>query len=145
MTASTVSSADPGDGLYPGNLTAVGLVDPGMMLRIGEVAQRAGVSVRALRYYEQQGLLEAERTPAGQRLFEAGAVDRVRLYQQFFDAGLTSRHIAELLPCIDAGHTDAEQRTMLRNQRARLQERVDDLTTVLTRLDEMIDVTRTHP
>lgn len=142
MAASTVSSADLGDGLYAGNLTAVGPVDPGMMLRIGEVAQRAGVSVRALRYYEQQGLLEAERTPAGQRLFEAGAVDRVRLYQQFFDAGLTSRHIAELLPCID---TDAEQRTMLREQRARLQERVDDLTTVLTRLDEMIDVTRTHP
>ena len=34
------------------------------MLRIGEVAAQAGVSVRALRYYEEQGLLEAERTPS---------------------------------------------------------------------------------
>ncbi|WP_147919338.1 MerR family DNA-binding transcriptional regulator [Ruania zhangjianzhongii] len=46
------------------------------MPRIGEVAQWARVSVRPLRYDEQQGLLQAERSPAGQRLFEARAVDR---------------------------------------------------------------------
>jgi DNA-binding transcriptional MerR regulator len=39
--------------------------DGGGMLRIGQLAKRSGVSVRALRYYEEQGLLQAERTPAG--------------------------------------------------------------------------------
>jgi MerR family regulatory protein len=37
------------------------------MMRIGQLAERSGVSVRALRYYEEQGLLEADRTPAGGR------------------------------------------------------------------------------
>ncbi|MFC7375809.1 MULTISPECIES: MerR family DNA-binding transcriptional regulator [unclassified Brachybacterium] len=44
-------------------------------MRIGEVAQRAGVSVR---YYEQQGLVSAERSPSGQRLYTADVVERVR-------------------------------------------------------------------
>lgn len=114
-------------------------------MRIGQVAERAGVSVRALRYYEEQGLLHTERTPAGQRVFQDDDVDRVRLYQQFYAAGLTSSHIAQLLPCLDSGHTDAEQRAMLHAQRARIQERLDDLTAVASRLDEMIAVTATHP
>ena len=109
-----------------------------MRMKIGEVAERAGVSVRALRYYEQQGLLRSDRTPAGQRIFHESAVDRVRLYQQFFSAGLTSGQIAQLLPCIDSGHTDAEQRAMLRGQRARIQDRMDELAEVLQRLDDLI-------
>lgn len=124
------------------------LVAMTMRMRIGEVAQRAGVSVRALRYYEQQGLLRSDRTPAGQRIFDESAVDRVRLYQQFFAAGLTSGQIAQLLPCIDSGHTDADQRAMLRSQRARIQGRMDELSQVLRRLDDLIDTaqpaTSTH-
>ena len=114
------------------------LVGATMRMRIGEVAQLAGVSVRSLRYYEQQGLLRSDRTPAGQRIFDESAVDRVRLYQQFFAAGLTSGQIAQLLPCIDSGHTDAEQRAMLRGQRARIQGRMDELAAVLGRLDDLI-------
>ena len=55
-------------------------------MRIGEVARQAGVSTRALRYYEEQGLLASERTPSGQREYAASAVERVRLVQQFFTA-----------------------------------------------------------
>ncbi|GLY66045.1 MerR family transcriptional regulator [Amycolatopsis taiwanensis] len=113
-------------------------------MKIGELAERAGVSARALRYYEEQGLLRAERTPAGQRVYQEDDVDRVRLYQQFYAAGLTSSHIAQLLPCIESGHTDAEQRAMLREQRARIHERVDELMLALARLDELIDATHHH-
>ena len=38
------------------------------LIRIGEVARGAGVSVRAVPYYEQQGLLVAERRPSRQGL-----------------------------------------------------------------------------
>ncbi|MFF5494323.1 MerR family transcriptional regulator [Streptomyces aquilus] len=121
-------------------------VDAGeRMLRIGEVARGAGVSVRAVRYYEQQGLLTAERSPAGQRLYREDAIDRVRFFQQMFAAGLTSRRIAELLPCWNAGHTDAEQRAMLREERRRLQAKIDELQAARDRLDEVIAVTETHP
>ncbi|MGW5866555.1 MerR family DNA-binding transcriptional regulator [Streptomyces sp. NPDC055239] len=115
------------------------------LIRIGEVARGAGVSVRAVRYYEQQGLLIAERSPSGQRLYRQDAVPLVRFFQQMFAAGLTSRRIAELLPCWDSGHTDAEQRAMLRTERERIQAKVDDLQAALDSLDEVIAITDTHP
>lgn len=115
------------------------------LVRIGEVARGAGVSVRAVRYYEQQGLLVAERSPSGQRLYRQDAIPLVRFFQQMFAAGLTSRRIAELLPCWDSGHTDAEQRAMLRTERERIQTKIDDLQATLDHLDEVIAVTDTHP
>lgn len=115
------------------------------LIRIGEVARGAGVSVRAVRYYEQQGLLVAERSPSGQRLYRQDAVTLVRFFQQMYAAGLTSRRIAELLPCWNSGHTDAEQRAMLHEERERIQAKVDDLQAALDRLDEVIAIADTHP
>ena len=115
------------------------------LIRIGEVARGAGVSVRAVRYYEQQGLLIAERSPSGQRLYRQDAITRVRFFQQMFAAGLTSRRITELLPCWEAGHTDADQRAMLRAERERIQAKIDDLQTALDHLDKVIAITDTHP
>jgi DNA-binding transcriptional MerR regulator len=115
------------------------------LIRIGEVARGAGVSVRAVRYYEQQGLLVAERSPSGQRLYRRDAISLVRFVQQMYAAGLTSRRIAELLPCFDSGHTDAEQRAMLRAERERIQAKIDDLQGALDHLDEVIAITDTHP
>ncbi|MBQ1022979.1 MerR family transcriptional regulator [Micromonospora sp. C95] len=115
------------------------------LIRIGEVAREAGVSVRAVRYYEQQGLLTAERSPSGQRRYRQDAVTLVRFFQQMYAAGLTSQRIAELLPCWNAGHTDAGQRAMLRAERDRIQAKVDDLQAALDRLDEVIAISETHP
>ncbi|MFI5681741.1 MerR family transcriptional regulator [Streptomyces cellulosae] len=115
------------------------------LIRIGEVARGAGVSVRAVRYYEQQGLLIAERSPSGQRLYRQDAIPRVRFFQEMFAAGLTSRRITELLPCWDAGHTDTAQRAMLRTERERIQAKIDDLQATLDHLDEVIAITDTHP
>ncbi|MDX3074124.1 MerR family DNA-binding transcriptional regulator [Streptomyces sp. MI02-7b] len=115
------------------------------LIRIGEVARGAGVSVRAVRYYEQQGLLIAERSPSGQRLYRQDAIVLVRFFQQMFAASLTSRRITELLPCWVSGHTDAEQRAMLRAERERIQGKIDDLQAALDRLDEVIAITDTHP
>ncbi len=72
-------------------------------MRIGELASRVGVSVRALRYYEEQDLLVSARSPSGQRLYPDSAVDRVQLIQQLYSAGLPSRAILELLPCVETG------------------------------------------
>ncbi|MER7927212.1 MerR family transcriptional regulator [Streptomyces sp. NPDC096057] len=115
------------------------------LIRIGEVARGAGVSVRAVRYYEQQGLLVAERSPSGQRLYRQDAISLVTFFQQMFAAGLTSRRITELLPCWDSGHTDSEQRAMLRAERDRIQAKMDDLQAALDRLDKVIAITDTHP
>lgn len=118
---------------------------PEPSIRIGEVARRAGVSVRAVRYYEQQGLLTAQRSPAGQRLYSPDAVDRVLFFQQMYAAGLNSRNIAELLPCVDSGHTDADQRAMLLAERDRIRAKRDELQVALDRLDQIIEITAAHP
>lgn len=107
-------------------------------MRIGELARQSGVSVRALRYYEEQGLLVSARTSGGQREFESSAVDRVRFFQTLYAAGLNSRRIAELLPCIDAGGTTKEQRAMLQSERGTLAHRIAELHEASARLDELI-------
>ncbi|MFD5575536.1 MerR family DNA-binding transcriptional regulator, partial [Streptomyces cadmiisoli] len=45
---------------------------------IGELSRRTGVSSRLLRYYEAQGLLDAERGPNGYRDYTADSVAAVR-------------------------------------------------------------------
>lgn len=53
------------------------------LLRIGEIAARAGVSIDTLRYYERRSLLpRAVRTGGGFRLFSAGTIDRVLFIKQ---------------------------------------------------------------
>lgn len=69
-------------------------------MKIGELSRRTGVSVRSLRYYEEQGLLVADRTPGGHRTYPEAAVDRVVRIQELYAAGLSSRVVGELLPCM---------------------------------------------
>lgn len=70
------------------------------LLRVGELASRTGVSPRLLRYYENKGLLTAQRSSTGQRLFEDTTVDQVQHIRLLLEAGLSTRIISELLDCI---------------------------------------------
>lgn len=71
-------------------------------MRIGEVAHATGVSIRSLRYYESTGLITSSRGANGWRDFSFDTVDRVITIQHLFAAGLCSRRITELLPCLEA-------------------------------------------
>lgn len=113
-------------------------------MRIGEVARHAGVSTRALRYYEEQGLLEAERTFGGQRLYTDAAVERVRLIQQLFTAGLPSKTILRLLPFIDAGQGNEEVFELMAAERNRISATIADLAAARDALDQMIEIAH-HP
>lgn len=107
-------------------------------VRIGELATRTGVSVRALRYYEEQGLLAPERSPSGQRHFRDDAVDQVLLIQRLYAAGLSSRAIAELLPCVVDGSATPELVDRLEVQRGRIDGQIAALISVRDRLDSVI-------
>ncbi|MFJ9543916.1 MerR family transcriptional regulator [Streptomyces sp. NPDC101225] len=113
-------------------------------MRIGELARRAGVSVRSLRYYEQQGLLSAERTPGGHREYAEYAVDRVARIQALYAAGLCSSKIAQFLPCIrdtdgtPAPATDGKLVADLLAERERLDRTIEDLHCSRTALDNVI-------
>ena len=114
------------------------------MLRIGEVASRSGVSVRALRYYEEQGLLEAERSPSGQRRYSESAVGRVRFIQQLYGAGLTSKDVLELLPCVHTGTATPAMLTRLVDQRDGIDRQIAELTQARERLAEIIRISADH-
>jgi DNA-binding transcriptional MerR regulator len=67
-------------------------------LRIGEVAQRAGVSVDTIRYYEKRKLLPlAARSEGGFRLFAVQAIERVRFIKQAQEMGFSLDEIGALL------------------------------------------------
>ncbi|MEU2390449.1 MerR family transcriptional regulator [Streptomyces sp. NPDC007369] len=68
-------------------------------MRIGELSRRTGVHTHQLRYYEAQGLLEAERRANGYREYGENAVLRVKQIRHLLGAGLSSEDIAYLLPC----------------------------------------------
>ncbi|MEV0645898.1 MerR family transcriptional regulator [Phytomonospora sp. NPDC050363] len=69
-------------------------------MRIGELAERTGVSIRSLRYYEEQGLLKPARGANGYRDFSAEDVNRVARIQLLYSAGLRSSCISEVLGCV---------------------------------------------
>ncbi|WP_021595531.1 MerR family transcriptional regulator [Actinomadura welshii] len=68
-------------------------------MRIGELSHRTGVRAHQLRYYEAQGLLDADRGANGYREYDEDAVMRVKQIRHLLDAGLSSEDIAYLLPC----------------------------------------------
>ncbi|MFE1048490.1 MerR family transcriptional regulator [Streptomyces olivaceus] len=107
-------------------------------MRIGELAARTGVSVRALRYYEEQGLLDAERSAGGQRHYPENAADRVRLIQQLYAAGLASRSIVGLLHCVVDGNATPELLARLASERDRIDGRIAELTGARDRLDSVV-------
>lgn len=98
-------------------------------MRIGSLARTTGVSPRSLRYYEQQGLLTADRTAGGQREYPADAAERVDLITSLLAAGLSTSSIYDVLPCI----TEASIRTPALAARLGAElDRVDAQITALT-------------
>lgn len=103
-------------------------------MKIGELAERTGVSRRLLRYYEEQGLIVATRADNGYREYTEGHVDVVRQIKGLLDAGLPTRIIQELLPCLDRPQTiyvpdvTPDMITTLQHEQARITERIENLT-----------------
>ena len=67
-------------------------------MKIGELAQRTGVPIDTVRYYERQGLLpEPERQPSGYRRYQSADVLRLRFVRRAKALGFTLEEIRELL------------------------------------------------
>lgn len=73
-------------------------------MRIGELARRAGVSTKTIRYYEEIGLLpEPERAPNGYRTYPERAVDRLRFIKDAQASGLTLTEVSAILELRESG------------------------------------------
>jgi len=71
-------------------------------VKIGEVAQRARISTRLVRYYEQQELLTSTRSANGYREYDEAALDRVQRIASLVQSGLTTKLVKELMGLEDA-------------------------------------------
>ncbi|MFN3865639.1 MAG: heavy metal-responsive transcriptional regulator [Demequina sp.] len=74
-------------------------------MRIGELAQRAGVTAKTVRYYESVGLLpDPGRTGSGYRDYDDEAIERLRFVRDAQAAGLTLKESRAILDMKAEGH-----------------------------------------
>ncbi len=79
---------------------------PTPLLKIGEVCERVGLSLRTVRYYEEVGLLTpSDRSPGGFRLYSEADVARLRVLKGMKPLGLTLEEIRELMEMLDQAST----------------------------------------
>jgi DNA-binding transcriptional MerR regulator len=111
-------------------------------MRIGDLAAATGVSTRALRYYEEQGMLAPDRSGGGHRHYGPDAVERVRWIQRLYAAGLSSKAILGLPPCVASGTDLAGVLERLIAERNRIDDRLHELTVTRGSLDALIATAR---
>lgn len=73
-------------------------------MRIGEIAQRAGVSIKAVRYYEQVGPIVPARAPNGYRQYSLTDLNVVREVRSLREAGISATVAHAFAACLHAGH-----------------------------------------
>jgi MerR family transcriptional regulator, copper efflux regulator len=97
---------------------------------IGDLATRAGLTAKTIRFYEQAGLLsQPPRTPAGYRNYRPGAVDRLAFIRQAQAAGFTLADIRGVLAIRDSGQAPCEHVSVLIDEHlAQVERRIAELT-----------------
>ncbi len=120
------------------------------LLRIQDVAAETGLTTRAIRYYEEMGLLEpAARSDGAYRLFDASDLERLRFIRSLRDdAGFSLAQIGQLLEDEAARERNrqrfqstgdkAERRALLKDATARVDRQIETLVAKRARLDAMI-------
>lgn len=102
-------------------------------MRIGELEQKSGVPARMLRYYEEQGLVTPRRLSNGYREYDEYLVDRVGKIRGLLDAGIPTRIISLILPCLNQLQTvvvddpDPGLLEVLQRERDRMTHKIDIL------------------
>ena len=110
-------------------------------MKIGDLARRTGSTTRQLRYYEEQGLLEPDRSGNNYRDYGDEAIEQVRQIKILVGAGIPTRIVRELLPCLHGPtaelprQANPEMAASLKSERDRLQEHIDHLTTACERIN----------
>lgn len=113
-------------------------------MRIGELSRRSGVSERSLRYYEQQGLLDADRGANGYREYDDAAVERASTIQMLFGMDFPKDVVRSVLACsghaADASHPSHDRLAeQLGTVRDRLGDRIERLTTTHEQVTAFLD------
>jgi MerR family transcriptional regulator, copper efflux regulator len=115
-----------------------------MAMRIGELAGRSGVSAKAIRYYEQLGILAPPaRTPSGYRAYDETVLGRLGFVRAAQALGLSLGEIRQIVAFRDDGMAPCDHvAALLRRHAAELERRIAELDRLrgeLQRLAERAD------
>lgn len=112
-----------------------------MALKIGEVAERGGVNLQTIRYYEREGLLpEPPRLDSGYRMFPENTVQRVRFIKRAQELGFTLAEIKELLSLrIQKGRSSSEVRALAKAKLADIDGKIRTLNEMRKALSRITD------
>jgi len=103
------------------------------LLLIGELAERCGVTVRTLRYYESKGLITPQRSEAGQRVYKYPDVVRLQQIQLLKKAGFTLSQIKTML-----GSAAINAKAVLEVQRGLLAKQMEHAKTALAAVEDVL-------
>ena len=98
-------------------------------MRIGELADQADISTKAIRYYEQIGILTPPaRTTSGYRAYEQAALGRLAFVRAAQAVGLTLGEIRQIIAFRDNGQAPCAHVTdLLHRHAADLDQRIREL------------------
>ena len=110
------------------------------LLSIGEVAQRSGVAVSTLHFYEARGLIASERTPSNHRRYARDVLRRVAFIRVAQRVGIGLTDIAQALDTLPtaAAPSRADWSRLSAAWRSELDERMDQLKKLRDTLDDCI-------
>jgi MerR family redox-sensitive transcriptional activator SoxR len=116
------------------------MAPPVTFLTIAELSARSGAAPSALRYYEDQGLISAERTSGNQRRYPRYMLRRIAFIRAGRQLGLSLRDIKKALDTLPDGKapTKAQWSRAARAWQARIDERIADLQRLSDTLDGCI-------
>lgn len=115
-------------------------------MRIGELADRAGVNVQTVRYYERRGLLpEPERTSSGYRRYDEDDLLRLRFILRAKGLGFTLGEVTDLLELrVDPERTTEDVRRRAAAKIAGTVAKIRDLESIRSTLQRLVDACDAH-
>lgn len=115
-------------------------------MKTGEFADRAGVNIQTVRYYERRGLMpEPDRRPSGYREYDGGDLARLRFILRAKSLGFTLTEIRELMELRVDPHSTAEDvRRRAEEKLADVDAKIRDLRNIRGVLNELVATCDAH-
>jgi DNA-binding transcriptional MerR regulator len=105
-------------------------------MHIKDLAQRAGVTVKAVRYYESRGLISPDRAANGYRTYGDADVRIVREVRALLSLGLTAEQTHPFVECLRAGNERAD---VCPASLSAYRERINDIDARIAELTDLRD------
>jgi len=117
------------------------------LLRIGQVAEKTGLSVHTLRLYEREGMFasEVQRDERGRRFYTASDLEWLVNCVKFRASGMPLATIAQLARLVRTGAgNEADRLTLLRDHQRHIATRLAELHDCLTLINTKITTYERH-